>query len=324
MHKLPSWMLCVSERWACCLSVPLAGVSSSHPASGTGVQQLPRVGIREVYLEHLSCRGAHGGRTGHPESGGVTSPFHRCPFPETCVPSGAEDKPHLGSPWGLAARCTGEGLWPMQQGVWVRVLLSAQLVTVCGSQGWDYSSEALPAWVLRSWAPSPKVTFHSPWTGPLGTCGPAHPGTACGRPGGTVELLWGGGLGTEPRRRVWTEGPGAEARDPGGAGLRGPLPTACLTMATSFFSSSSSFSFCFFLPPPFSAVVAAGEYSRPACRGKGEPRDSGRPETRASMPPGSGSAGAGPGVVGSEVAAARPGGGKGVGGGRTPVLQFPH
>jgi len=35
-------------------------------------------------------------------------------------------------------------------------------------------------------------------------------------------------------------------------------------MVTSFFSSSSSFSFCFFLPPPFSAVVAAGEYSRPA------------------------------------------------------------
>lgn len=51
-----------------------------------------------------------------------------------------------------------------------------------------------------------------------------------------------------------------------------------LTMATSFFSSSSSFSFCFFLPPPFSAVVAAGEYSRPACRRKGGPGESGRLE----------------------------------------------
>lgn len=58
-------------------------------------------------------------------------------------------------------------------------------------------------------------------------------------------------------------------------GLQGRLG---LTMATSFFSSSSSFSFCFFLPPPFSAVVAAGEYSRPACRRKGGPRESGRLE----------------------------------------------
>ena len=51
-----------------------------------------------------------------------------------------------------------------------------------------------------------------------------------------------------------------------------------LTMATSFFSSSSSFSVCFFLPPPFSAVVAAGEYSRPACRRKRGPGESGRLE----------------------------------------------
>lgn len=57
------------------------------------------------------------------------------------------------------------------------------------------------------------------------------------------------------------------------ARLGTPLPrpagqAVALTMATSFFSSSSSFSFCFFLPPPFSAVVAAGEYSRPACGGR--------------------------------------------------------
>ena len=52
--------------------------------------------------------------------------------------------------------------------------------------------------------------------------------------------------------------------------LHGPAEsTVVLTMATSFFSSSSSFSFCFFLPPPFSAVVAAGEYSRPAYKRKG-------------------------------------------------------
>lgn len=41
-------------------------------------------------------------------------------------------------------------------------------------------------------------------------------------------------------------------------------PCPLLTRFTSFFSSSSSFSFCFLLPPPFSEVVAAGEYSRPA------------------------------------------------------------
>lgn len=44
-----------------------------------------------------------------------------------------------------------------------------------------------------------------------------------------------------------------------------PPPGPLLTKLTSFFSSSSSFSFCFLLPPPFSEVVAAGEYSRPAC-----------------------------------------------------------
>lgn len=58
---------------------------------------------------------------------------------------------------------------------------------------------------------------------------------------------------------------------PGWLGTPLPRPAGqavALTMATSFFSSSSSFSFCFFLPPPFSAVVAAGEYSRPACRGR--------------------------------------------------------
>lgn len=67
--------------------------------------------------------------------------------------------------------------------------------------------------------------------------------------------------------------------------FHGPAGQAMgLTMATSFFSSSSSFSFCFFLPPPLSAVVAAGEYSRPACRKKGEPRESGRMEAGASIP----------------------------------------
>ena len=48
------------------------------------------------------------------------------------------------------------------------------------------------------------------------------------------------------------------------------VPSPLLTKLTSFFSSSSSFSFCFRLPPPFSDVVAAGEYSRPAW-GRGTP-----------------------------------------------------
>lgn len=141
---------------------------------------------------------------------------------------------------------------------------------------------------LTSW-------LHSPWTGPLGIFGPAHPRTACGHPGeGEKESLWqrrlsthtldgdtfgkGGGLGThwgsEEHRPVykaslhahgcWCVTVKAELF------FHGPAEsTVVLTMATSFFSSSSSFSFCFFLPPPFSEVVAAGEYSRPACNRKG-------------------------------------------------------
>lgn len=62
-----------------------------------------------------------------------------------------------------------------------------------------------------------------------------------------------------------------------------------LTMATSFFSSSSSFSFCFFLPPPFSAVVAPGEYSRPACSRRENPESQGGQRLEPLFPLGGGS-----------------------------------
>lgn len=94
-----------------------------------------------------------------------------------------------------------------------------------------------------------------------------------------VELLGGWRLRIVSRTPVSAEGLGAEAGGTGGAAMpsagalgppfHSPRGAAALTMATSFFNSSSSFSFCFFLPPPFSAVVAAGEYSRPAWGGGG-------------------------------------------------------
>lgn len=143
----------------------------------------------------------------------------------------------------------------------------------------------LPA-SLPSW-------LHSPWTDPLGIFGPAHPRIACGHPGeGEIETLWERRLSTHWGHRI-KRGAWAcmqsffffflDAHGYWCVTVRAELlvhglaeSTVVLTMATSFFSSSSSFSFCFFLPPPFSAVVAAGEYSRPACKGKGGHRVSGR------------------------------------------------
>lgn len=91
-----------------------------------------------------------------------------------------------------------------------------------------------------------------------GTCGPAHPRTACILGKGKQVAL---GKKAE-RFRMHLRALGAQqgskgacrlCRHPGVHGLRAALPATAwqgrlgLTMATSFFSSSSSFSFCFFL-----------------------------------------------------------------------------
>ena len=68
------------------------------------------------------------------------------------------------------------------------------------------------------------------------------------------------GEGTHTGRHRVTPCP----RPPPPPSPRRPPP---LTRLTSFFSSSNSFSFCFRRPPPFSDVVAAGEYSRPSWGG---------------------------------------------------------
>ena len=116
-----------------------------------------------------------------------------------------------------------------------------------------------------------------------------------------VELLGGRRLSIVSRTPVSAEGLGAEAGGTGGAAMpsagalgppfRSPRGAAALTRATSFFSSSSSFSFCFLLPPPFSAVVAAGEYSRPAWGGGGRgenPESQGGQRLEPLFPPGRG------------------------------------
>ena len=95
----------------------------------------------------------------------------------------------------------------------------------------------------------------SPGTDPPGTSFPAHPGTTYGHPAG------GGG----DAHRMSPCHPMSPTPPPPGTSSVPPL----LTRLTSFFSSSNSFSFCFRLPPPFSDVVAAGEYSRPSWGGEG-------------------------------------------------------
>lgn len=96
--------------------------------------------------------------------------------------------------------------------------------------------------------------------GTVGTLGTSHPGQVhLVLP---AQLIQGQFVVILPG----TQHPGSPQLGGSGGWHCQPCPVCpLLTRLTSFFSSSNSFSFCFLLPPPFSEVVPAGEYSRPAC-----------------------------------------------------------